>query len=121
MRSIPLLLACCALTATGASAQRSHNNRDRSWDRITDTATWQWHGAVASGKTLRIRGIVGDITARAGRGSEAVVHAVKRARHRADTSDVQIHVDKSGDGVTICAVYPNQDARPDECPDGTGR
>jgi hypothetical protein len=116
------MLILAAAVTQSATAQRSrHNNRFGDWDRgrVTDTAIWQWKGTVASGKTLRVRGIVGDIDAKPGRGPEAVVHAVKRAHRRADTSDVQIHVERSSDGITVCAVYPNQDAQPDECPDGS--
>lgn len=109
MRSHALLWLCAALAVPGALAAQRRSSVDSSF---------QWHGAIASGKTLRIRGIVGDIIARPGRGAEAVVRVSKRVRHGADPSDVEIHVEKRDDGVTVCAVYPNQDAAPDECPRG---
>lgn len=109
MRILTLAWLGAALAAPGAVlAQR----------RAGTASTWNWHGALAAGKTLAIRGIVGDIVARPGRGPEAVVRAEKRAHHGADPDDVQIHVQKDAEGVTVCAVYPNQDAGPDECPNG---
>ena len=113
MRTIPLLLLAC-VAAQPAAAQRSRRDRDR--DVQTDSASWQWHGPLGQGKTLTIRNINGDIEARAGRGAEAVVKVQKWARRHADPADVQIHVVQERDGVTICAVYPWQDAGPNECP-----
>jgi hypothetical protein len=68
---------------------------------------WNWHGRIAAGKTLEIRGINGSITAEPASGDEVVVTAEKRAR-RSDPDDVKIEVVQDGDGVTICAVYPGR-------------
>ncbi len=89
------------LAAQEATAQGSH---------------WSWHGQVATGKSLEIRGINGDIVAEAGTGNEVVVTADKHAR-RSDPDDVRIQVVQDGDGVLICAVYPgssNRCARDDD-------
>lgn len=69
------------------------------------SADFNWHGALAPGKTLEIKGVLGSIKATAASGSEVVVTARKRARH-SDPADVKIEVVPSSDGVTICAVYP---------------
>src|SRR3989442_6003640 len=72
------------------------------------TATAQdfnWHGRIAAGKRLEVKGVSGDIRAVLASGAEAVVNARKHAR-RSDPDEVEIKVVESNDGVTICAVYP---------------
>lgn len=71
---------------------------------------WNWHGRLAAGKTLEIRGVNGSITADPASGEEVVVTAEKRARH-SDPDEVRIEVVQDGDGVTICAVYPGSGNR----------
>jgi DUF4097 and DUF4098 domain-containing protein YvlB len=76
---------------------------------------FRWHGAIASGKTLEIRGINGDIRASRASGSEAEVTATKRA-HRGDPDAVEIKVIEDAEGVLICAVYPSRrSSRPNDC------
>jgi hypothetical protein len=70
---------------------------------------WNWHGAVAAGKTVEIRNMNGSVTADAASGSEVEVSAVKRAGRRGDPRDVRIVTEENAEGVTICVVYPNQD------------
>ena len=67
---------------------------------------WSWHGRLAPGKTLEIRGVNGSITAEPGTGDEVVVTATKHDRGRGDPDDVRIEVVERGGSVTICAVYP---------------
>lgn len=72
------------------------------------TATAQdfnWHGRIAAGKRLEVKGVSGDVRAVLASGAEAVVNARKHAR-RSDPDDVEIKVVQSDQGVTICAVYP---------------
>ena len=72
------------------------------------TATAQdfnWHGRLAAGKRLEVKGVNGDVRAVLASGAEAVVSAKKHAR-RSDPDEVQIQVVESDEGVTICAVYP---------------
>jgi DUF4097 and DUF4098 domain-containing protein YvlB len=72
------------------------------------TATAQdfnWHGRLAAGKRLEVKGVNGDVRAVLASGAEAVVNARKHAR-RSDPDDVKIEVVESADGITICAVYP---------------
>lgn len=67
---------------------------------------WRWHGALAAGRLIEIKGVNGSVEAVPSSGNEVEVVAVKRAR-RSDPDDVRIEVVQHGDGVTICAVYPN--------------
>ena len=78
---------------------------------------WRWSGAVATGKTIEIKGVNGDIRAVAGSGNEVVVVAHKTARHD-DPAEVKMEVLTHADGVTICAVYPSSGGRPNECAPG---
>lgn len=81
---------------------------------------FKWSGALASGKTLEIRGINGSIRAVAARGREASVTATKHAR-KSDPDEVKIEVVEHAGGVTICAIYPSRRvSRPNECRAGGG-
>jgi hypothetical protein len=80
---------------------------------------FQWHGRVAAGKTVEIKGVNGAIDASAASGDEVEVVATKRGR-RSDPSSVRVEVVPSEDGVTICAVYPDADGRRNECRAGRG-
>jgi hypothetical protein len=77
---------------------------------------WNWHGRLAQGKTLEIRGINGDVIAGPAGGDEIEVTAVKHGR-RSDPADVRIEVVENANGVTICAVYPGDNNR---CEPGGG-
>jgi len=66
---------------------------------------FNWHGRLAAGKRLEVKGVNGDVRAVLASGAEAVVNARKHAR-RSDPDDVKIEVVESADGITICAVYP---------------
>jgi hypothetical protein len=83
----------------------------------TQGQDWRWSGAVAAGKTIEIKGVNGDIRAVAGSGSEVVVVAHKTARDD-DPAEVKMEVVTHADGVTICAVYPSNGGRANECAPG---
>jgi hypothetical protein len=98
------ITAALALTAQGASAQD----------------TWTWNSTVPAGQTLEIKGVNGAIRAVAASGNEVRVRVTKKAR-RSDVDDVRMVVLEHGNGVTICAVYPNVTGRqPNECAAGSG-
>jgi Toastrack DUF4097 len=80
---------------------------------------WRWQGKVASGHAIEIKGVNGGIDAAAASGGEVEVIADKRAR-KSDPASVKIEVVEHAGGVTICAVYPSPDAKPNECRPGTG-
>ena len=88
MRTLITVAALC-LTALATAAAQDFN----------------WHGRLASGKRLEIKGVNGDVRATLASGAEAVVNARKHAR-RSDPEDVEIKVVESDDAITICALYP---------------
>ncbi len=79
---------------------------------------FRWHGVLAVGKTIEIRGINGGISATPAGGREVEVEATKHAK-RSDPASVEIRVVSDGNGVTICAVYPSDDRI--GCDEHTGR
>src|SRR3954471_21853201 len=81
---------------------------------------FRWHGTIAQGNAIEVKGVNGDIRAEASGSNEVEVVAEKRSR-RDNPEDVRIEVVQHGDGVTICAVYPSRDGeRPNECQPGSG-
>src|SRR5947207_6144380 len=88
MRTLVTVAALC-LTALATAAAQDFN----------------WHGRIAAGKRLEVKGVSGDVRATLASGAEAVVNARKHAR-RSDPDEVEIKVVESDDGITICAVYP---------------
>ncbi len=90
MRLVLIATALC-LTAGAASSVLAQD--------------FNWHGRIAQGKRLEVKGVNGDVRAVLASGAEAVVNARKHGR-RSDPDEVEIKVVESEDGVTICAVYP---------------
>jgi hypothetical protein len=80
---------------------------------------FEWRGTVLQGSAIEIKGVNGDIAAEPASGSEVEVTAVRKGR-RSDPNGVRIEVVTHGDGVTICAVYPDVDGRANECQPGDG-
>jgi putative adhesin len=91
-------LACVPALRSTRPATASHAQQ---------SGEWSWHGTVAAGKTLQIRGISGSIEAGPATGGEVTVTATKRG-HDSDPDDVKIEVVQDGGNVTICAVYPGR-------------
>ena len=107
------VIAAVALAAVVATVTEPRLSAQRT------AADFQWRGTVLQGGTIEIKGVNGDVTAQAGNGSEVEVTAVRRGR-RSDPDSVRIEVVQHGDGVTMCAVYPDADNRPNECRPGEG-
>lgn len=85
------------------------------------TEPFHWIGLVAAGQAIEIKGINGDITAEPAAGSQVEVVATKKGR-RSDPAAVIIKVVPHANGVTICAVYPNDPAdQPNTCEPGDAR
>jgi hypothetical protein len=78
-----------------------------------------WNGRIAPGQSIEIKGVNGFVRAERANGIEARVTADKTG-HRSDPNGVQIQVVPHADGVTICAVYPSGESRPNECKPGSG-
>jgi hypothetical protein len=105
-----------------ASAKESGPNElqavDANANRQDSSNDFHWNGRVASGGTIEIKGILGNIKAEASSSGEAEVVAVKSGR-RSNPKEVEIRVVEHSGGVTICAVYPNSDSgRPNDCQPG---
>jgi len=81
---------------------------------------FSWHGRIAPGKAIEIKGVNGAIRAELAGGNEVEVSATKRAR-KSNPDEVEIKVVEHDDGVTICAVYPTPRGRQaNECEPGQG-
>jgi hypothetical protein len=79
---------------------------------------FQWRGRLASGQTIEIKGINGDVRATASSSGDVEVTAARTAR-RSNPADVRIEVVPHAGGVTICAVYPTVPGRePNSCESG---
>ena len=104
-------------TVTWMGTSSGHGMHVRTAANARQGERWSWHGPVAQGKTIEIRGINGDVSAEAATGSEVEVTAMKRGR-RSDPDEVRIEVVESDAGVTVCAVYPGDNNR---CAAGGGR
>jgi len=81
---------------------------------------FRWHGAVASGGTVEVKGVNGAIRAEPAVGNEVEIVALKRGR-RSSPRDVQVKVVPHDGGLTVCAVYPTSGfAAANECQPGSG-
>lgn len=81
---------------------------------------FRWSGRIASGNTIEIKGVNGNVTAEPSDGGEVEVTATKTGR-RSNPKDVEIRVVEHGGGVTICAVYPSTSSRRlNQCEPGEG-
>ncbi len=78
---------------------------------------FEWSGRIDSGDRIEIKNINGEINATYTSGSEVRVSATKEAR-KDDPKDVRIEVVEHAGGVTICAVYPDEGGRKNECKPG---
>jgi len=105
---VPTASASASLIATTCeetTVAQSDNHSDE----------FRWSGNVAPGLAIEVAGINGEITAEPTSGSEVQVIALKRSR-RTDVSLVQVKVVQHAGGVTICALYPNEDGEyPADC------
>jgi hypothetical protein len=69
---------------------------------------FRWDGVVAPGAAIEVKGINGEIVAEPTSDSEVHVIATKTSR-RSDVNTVKMKVVQHAGGVTICALYPNED------------
>lgn len=82
---------------------------------------FHWTGRLAPGQLIEIKGVNGGIRAESTTAKEVEVSAEKTG-YRYDPADVRIQVVNNGDGTTICAVYPSNGGRANECkPGNAGR
>lgn len=86
---IPILLACSALVAPAQQGD------------------FEWHGPIARGSFIEIRGINGNVRAVPSMSGEVEVVANVEGRPEID-SGVQVQLMRNGNGVTICSVFPGE-------------
>jgi hypothetical protein len=101
---------------------RSCEVTDLSSQEASRSDEFRWNGTVAAGAAIEVQGINGEIVAEPTGGSEVQVIALKTSR-RSDVNSVKMKVVEHAGGVTICALYPNEDGEyPTSCgPDSDGK
>jgi len=67
---------------------------------------FEWHGPVARGSFIEIRGINGNV--RAVTSTSGEVEVVAKVEGKESASSVQVHLMRHGNGVTICSVFPGE-------------
>jgi Putative adhesin len=102
------LIAAVALLLAGASTAAAQ-----------PASPQGWRGAIAQGNVIEIKGVNGDVRAVAAAGVEVEVSAVMKGR-RNNPAEVRLEIVQHAEGVTICAMYPTTDSRPNECAPGNG-
>jgi len=103
--STPVMTRSCAVT-------------DLSSQEASRSDEFRWNGTVAAGAAIEVQGINGEIVAEPTGGSEVQVIALKTSR-RSDVNSVKMKVVEHAGGVTICALYPNEDGEyPSSCGSG---
>jgi hypothetical protein len=90
--------------------------------RVASADDFRWHGSIAAGHSIEVKGVNGDVRAEPSSGNDVEVVAEKTA-NRDNPESVRIEVVPHDGDVTICAVYPSRDSsRPNECqPGNAGR
>lgn len=116
-------LALASRAFAAASGPRANASRfvaeNASGFVAEEQGEFRWHGQLAAGRTVEIKGINGRIEANPASGGEVEVVAVKTAR-RSNPDEVRIEVVPHEGGVTICAVYPSPDGEQNTCTPGSG-
>jgi hypothetical protein len=74
--------------------------------------TFDWSGEIPAGNWIRVRDLNGSISVEPGTGNTVQVHGEKQWR-RGDPSRVRFEVYKGSNGVTVCALW-NEDDTCDE-------
>jgi hypothetical protein len=67
-----------------------------------EPSNFEWHGSVARGRLVEIRGITGDIRAVPSSGTE--VEVIAKVAREGTREPVDIQVQQHAAGVTVCAV-----------------
>jgi DUF4097 and DUF4098 domain-containing protein YvlB len=115
------VLVVTSATASGLGAVSTLHGL-RPFARASQTQTsgqdFTWHGRLAEGKTLEIKGVNGSVRATTASGTDAEVVAARRGR-RNDPESVRIDVVEHAGGITICAVYPDSDGEHNTCEPGS--
>jgi|GEM_PF-373785 hypothetical protein len=103
------------VNASAPAIAHSCTVKDQPLQDATRSDEFRWNGHVAPGLAIEVQGINGDIVAEPAAGPEVQVVALKTAR-RSDVNSVKMKVAEHAGGVTICALYPNEDGEyPSDC------
>ncbi len=106
MRRLHVLPTTALVAASLAACSDSTGSGDRDFE---------WRGQIAQGDEIEIKGVIGSIQASATSGDSVVVSWTKTSQE-SELSSVSIQVIPHGDGVTICAVYPDVPGEtPNQC------
>ena len=105
--ALPLLVLLVAPGFTGGGK--------RPWG----TPAFHWEGSVPPGKSVEIKGLMGNIRAEPSNSRTVVVNATRHGR--ATVPDVRFAVVQHEGGVTICTIYPvPTGVAPNPCEPGAG-
>ncbi len=117
---IKLLVMLIVLATSAVAIERFSLNTTmaRNSPVAAQDKEFRWNGRIASGRTIEIKNINGNIHAEPSSNNEVEVMANKQGR-RSNPDEVQIKVIEHEGGITICAVYPSSDkSRPNDCRPG---
>jgi hypothetical protein len=90
MMRIPVVVMCAAVAA------------------LAQQRDFEWHGPIARGSFIEIRGINGNVRAIPSTSGEVEVVANVEGQQES-TSGVQVQLMRNGDGVTVCTVFPGEE------------
>jgi hypothetical protein len=76
---------------------------------------FSWSGALGDGKRLTVKNVIGDVRIEPATGGTATVTASKRAGREGDPKEVLIRQVQTGEGVTICVLYPGNRTNEQTC------
>ncbi len=96
----------------------SHNSMSRGG--LFPAAEFHWHGAIAAGHQVEIKGFNGAVHAVAADGQEVEVTAIRRSQGR-NPADVPIAVVLRDGNVTVCATAPGAGNDCGSVDEGPGR
>jgi len=71
---------------------------------------FHWAGVLAPGHTIEVQGVMGGIHAMAAAGDSVIVQATRRGR--STRPDIRFNVLRTGNGATVCVLYPTPAAQP---------
>jgi hypothetical protein len=88
---------------------------------IAGPPEFRWQGRVPAGRSIEVKGVIGDVRALPATGDRVEVVAIRRQGARGDAAAVELRVVEHDGGVTICAVYPSPaGSPPNGCTPGGG-
>jgi hypothetical protein len=74
--------------------------------QLSPEGAFEWHGPVARGSFIEIRGINGNVRAMPSTSGE--VEVVAKVDGEEATSSVHVQLVRHGNGITVCSVFPGE-------------